>query len=333
MDTLKVRFADLDQGFPGILDQKEFFINLLKQRFDLLVLTDDNSEPDLLIYSWLGIDNFKWQNCIRVYYTMEMDYPDFNLCDYAIGLNKMMVEDRFLHFPSYIIYNDLLRKYENEKEKILNETELINRKFCSIVISNDKIRDNIFKNIYNNLSIYKNIDSGGKWNNNIGGPVADKLQFIKNYKFNLAIENSNFNGYVTEKLIEPLIVHSLPIYWGSNWVKEEFGTKGYINISDFNTLGNAIEYIKKVDSNDNLYLDLVLERPILPYTYSEWCNILLDFFENAIKKGKRCNRNMIMGRMYYEKKTYLQIRNSIPGRIYRKYKKILYSVKEKFKNG
>lgn len=333
MDRLRIRFADLDWGFPGTLDQREFFTNILKKKYDLEILTDDETEPDILIYSWLGIENFKWQNCIRIYYTMEMDYPDFNLCDYAIGLNNMIVEDRYLHFPSYIIYNNLLLKYERERDKeiVLNNQDLLNRKFCSVLISNDKIRDKIFHTIYSEIYKYKPIDSGGKWNNNVGGAVPDKLGFIKDYKFNLAIENSNFDGYVTEKLIEPLIVHSLPIYWGNEWVKKEFGTKGYINISDFNTLGNAIEYIKRVDTDDNLYLDLISQRPILPYTYTEWCEILLDFFDNIIKKGGRCNRNMIMGRMYYEKKTYLQIRNSIPGRIYRKYKKSLYSIREKFK--
>lgn len=45
-------------------------------------------------------------------------------------------------------------------------------------------------NLVNIISKYKNIDYGGAWRNNVGGPVLDKLKFLNNYKFNICCENS-----------------------------------------------------------------------------------------------------------------------------------------------
>ena len=42
-----------------------------------------------------------------------------------------------------------------------------------------------------------------------------KLSLLARYKFTLAFENSRAAGYVTEKLFQPLIAGSLPIYWGA----------------------------------------------------------------------------------------------------------------------
>lgn len=41
--------------------------------------------------------------------------------------------------------------------------------------------------------------------NNIGGRVTDKLDFLSNYKFNLAMENVSHDGYCTEKIIEGFV--------------------------------------------------------------------------------------------------------------------------------
>ena len=42
---------------------------------------------------------------------------------------------------------------------------------------------------------------GGKYNNNIGGRVLNKTKFLNSYKFSIAMENSNGDGYISEKII------------------------------------------------------------------------------------------------------------------------------------
>ena len=48
--------------------------------------------------------------------------------------------------------------------------------------------------------------------------VSNKMDFIKDYKFVISFENSSNPGYTTEKLIEPMLVNSIPIYWGNTEV-------------------------------------------------------------------------------------------------------------------
>ncbi|WP_281650799.1 glycosyltransferase family 10 [Helicobacter bilis] len=69
------------------------------------------------------------------------------------------------------------------------------------------------------LSKYKRVDSGGRWKNNIGGNVDDKIEWLKSYKFNLCFENSSYPGYLTEKLFDAFLAGCVPIYWGDTSLK------------------------------------------------------------------------------------------------------------------
>lgn len=316
---ITVRFEDLDPC-PAMRGQESFFVEVLSEKYDVRVLTGGVEEPDVLIYSWCGSNNIKWKNCIRIYYTIEMDYPDFNMCDYAIGLSEIALQNRFFHLPVYVVYNDLLRTYER-KERFVAGRESADRAFCSTVISNGTTRDPIYFDILNGLEAYRHVDSGGRFNNNIGRCVEDKIGFIKDYKFNLAVENTLCYGYVTEKLIEGLIAGTLPVYWGSDHVKEEFGTEGYININDFEDLPHALDYIKRVDNDEALYLSILQAKPRLPFSYKEWCGKLSAFLSNAIEEGKHVKYNMMFDKMYYERLSYYRMRNTLAGRLYRSYKR------------
>ena len=318
MKELTVRFEDLDHNHP-LMDAESFFVKVLSDKYRVKVLYEGDEEPDVLIYSWMGANNTKWRNSIRIYYTMEMDYPDFNICDYAVGLANIGLPERFMHFPHYVFYGNLLHKYERENNKLKSE-EALNRGFCSTVVSN-LYRNKIYHEMYTLLSEYKPIASGGKFNNNVGGSVTDKIEFIKNYKFNLAFENMNVDGYVTEKIMEAFVAQTIPIYWGSKQVKKEFGEGGYIDISDFSTLDNAINYIKKVDTDDELYMQILSHRAELQYSYDEWFRLLSDFLYNAIEYGKRTEPIMMNARIWGEKYVFYRLRESIPGRLYRWYKR------------
>ena len=316
---ITLQFADLDPCYP-MKEQKEFFIKILSRNFDVVVIDENsNEEPEILIYSWWGSNNYKWQDCIRIYYTIEMDYPDFNLCDYAIGLSEVKLEDRFFHLPVYVIYDNLLKKYEN-KEPIKLEKEFFYRKFCSTLISNGNFRDSIYYELLDFLNNYKKVYSGGKFNNNIGEIIDNKIKFLNQFKFNLAIENSNFEGYNTEKLIEAFIADTIPIYWGAKSIEKEFGSSGYINVSNFKNIKEAVNYIIEVNENCEKYLDILNNKPILNLNLEDWENKLSDFLVNAIKKGKRTNYKLMMSKMYYERLTFIRLRDSYLGRIYRKFK-------------
>ena len=316
MRNITVRIEDLDI-FPGLERQAEFFIDILRRRYDVTILTDKVQKPDILFFTCYGGNNLKWNNSIRIYYTAERDFPNYNLCDYAIGLSDIGIPNRFLHFPIYVFYNDLLRKYESIDPTDVDPNWALEREFCSTVVS-DPFRDRIYFDLFKKLNEYKTIASGGRLDNTTGFRVPDKLEFIKNYKFNLAFENMKAPGYVTEKLLEPFVARTVPIYWGSSdWAKKEFGEGGYIDISDFDTLDQAVEYIKKVDNDNDLYMQILRRGAQMSHTYEEWCNILLDYLTHIIEHGERiydCRRNY----SYNERSIYYRIRDNKLVQLYRK---------------
>ena len=71
--------------------------------------------------------------------------------------------------------------------------------------------------------------------NNVGGPVADKLAFISEYKFVIAFENSSYPGYTTEKILDPFLVCSIPVYWGNPLIENDFNKMAFLNYFDFDS--------------------------------------------------------------------------------------------------
>jgi hypothetical protein len=114
------------------------------------------------------------------------------------------------------------------------------------------------------------------------------MEFIRDYKFVMAFENSSYPGYTTEKIIEPMIVNSIPIYWGDPDISKDFNTKSFIHIEDTTDYNNAIEQIIEIDNDDEKFLSVVREpwfkENEVPKKLAE--DALIDFFEFIIEDSK-----------------------------------------------
>lgn len=73
--------------------------------------------------------------------------------------------------------------------------------------------------------------------------IEDKIQALGPYKFSIVIENCKQDGFFTEKLIDSLIVGTIPIYWGCSDVSEHFDPRGIIQFESLEQL----ERILKID--------------------------------------------------------------------------------------
>lgn len=68
-------------------------------------------------------------------------------------------------------------------------------------------------------------------NVNISNPVLNydnKVNVLKDFQYSVTIENSRQENYFTEKLIDCLVMKTIPIYWGCPNVSEFFDTTGWI---------------------------------------------------------------------------------------------------------
>jgi hypothetical protein len=67
------------------------------------------------------------------------------------------------------------------------------------------------------------------------------------YKFVLAMENKMYKGYITEKIINAFYSGAIPIYWGCNSVVQYFNKKAFINVNDFDTFEDCVNYVIQLD--------------------------------------------------------------------------------------
>ncbi len=58
-----------------------------------------------------------------------------------------------------------------------------------------------------------------------------------------------------EKIFEPMLVKTVPIYWGSNTAKDEFNPLSYIDVNNL-SIESAVERVIELDSNDDLYYEM-----------------------------------------------------------------------------
>lgn len=67
-------------------------------------------------------------------------------------------------------------------------------------------------------------------------PVDYKLTALKDYAFTIVIENTDYDYYFTEKLIDAFMTGTIPIYWGCPSIDKFFNTDGMLIFNDLNDL-------------------------------------------------------------------------------------------------
>ncbi|MEI6884482.1 MAG: glycosyltransferase family 10 [Bacteroidota bacterium] len=248
MKKLKLNFSDFDP-YNQFSKQENYFTRLLSKQYEVEI----SENPDLLFYSNYGKDFQKYQ-CTRIFFTVENLRPNYHECDYAFSFDLDPSEKHF-RFPSYCFYGNPYPYYgdpENltkpkDPEQIISQK----KKFCCFIVSNpfNKIRNTFF----HELSKYKQVDSGGRFLNNLGHVVSNKSDFLKEYKFAITFENESYPGYTTEKIFEAMQVNTIPVYWGNPFISSEFNTRSFINCHDLPDFKQAVDQIIRIDNDDALY--------------------------------------------------------------------------------
>ncbi|NTF08045.1 hypothetical protein G6L37_17915 [Agrobacterium rubi] len=131
-----------------------------------------------------------------------------------------------------------------------------------------------------------NIDVFGR---NING-FSDKTEVLSAYHYHIAIENSAYPNYWTEKISDPLLTLTYPIYYGSQNIGDYLDNRCF-NAIDINNPDSAISTIRKiVDANtaEKSRIDLDEARETILNQYNIF-NILSDYARElcASRPGKR----------------------------------------------
>lgn len=243
----------------------------------------DKYKPEYIIYDVFGRQhmNKEYNNSVKIAIFTENKIPDFNEADYAIGQAHINYLDRYLKFPAFLWYN--IKAIKKMREKVLHNP--LRTKFCAAVISNNKTSLRI--KFIKELNKYKKVDMGGKFLNNIGRPIKDKIEFLSSYKFSIAMENSEGDGYASEKIFDSLLSGTIPIYYGDYTIDEYINPKSFILIKNERNIKEKIEYIKEIDNNSKKYINILKE------------NILI--YENIVEATLRDNNEFLYNIFSQEK--------------------------------
>lgn len=269
-----LRFIDQDQFIPVITPDYDYYFAM------------ETIYKSQLFMRELGEAR---EDAIKILFCGEAVYPDMNLFDYALFIsNYYKVEDRIIYLPllelnrGYVFAN--IDELDNSKsgrkaEEILSEKN----KFCNFIYSNAKaheMRDRLFHEICR----YKKVDSLGKHLKNADiccgteglNWEQESIEMKRSYKFSIAAENARFAGYTSEKIMTSMMANTIPIYFGNPYIGEEYNSKAFINITDYNDVDAVLERIITIDQDDELFCEIMKE----PWRTEEQihnCN-------NAIKK-------------------------------------------------
>lgn len=281
-NTIQQWYTKLIDIFTGLFESYEVSSNI-------------SEETDIVLYS--PFDNLNINNTQPLYVVIHGEKTEFkSLCDICINTVKKKNHPFSIYFPQ--LFSSLWERRQAYKTFPIRDKT----KFCAYMYSYDmKYRVDLF----NFISTYKPVDALGKscsqrtetdrfvYNKDITyNDIA--VEKYSEYKFVLALENGLADGYITEKLINPIIAGSIPIYIGPKDAFDIINKKRVIYVYDFPSLTSLVEYIKTVDTDPVLYQSIVNEN-IFTGTLT-WDNFEMYLKENLKKSLGFQSRNIFIGK-------------------------------------
>lgn len=229
--------------------------------------------PDFLFYSVYGkraLDP-RYDRCAKIFSCQENFRAPWPECDYALT-GDYSDFPKHLRYPVYATElfafrntpplrypcPSLVKNPKTDWKKVLE----YKTSFCNFVYSNKCWRDprtagecglELRVKFFGLLSKYKRVDAAGRVCNNTGHQVQDKLPYVERFKFTIAFENASYPGYVTEKLVDPMFALSVPIYWGSPEVADDFNPASMV-VATGRRLGDVVDEVAALDQDDEAYL-------------------------------------------------------------------------------
>ena len=297
---IKIRFTDMPFGFDA---ENNCYMQALRKHYSVEI----SEKPDFVFYSVFGTEFIQFFNSVRIFLALEPVLPNFNDCDYAIGTSKLSFEGRYFRTPPFTDYGE-----DALWESLLEEREVsaedAKRKFCNFIYSNENNGEGarLRKRFCRELMKYRHVDCPGSVLNNMENVIEpryfdgshfseksfnsrwiwSKLEFLQNYKFGIAFENSAMPGWTTEKLIHPMMAKNIPIYWGNPDVAEYFNPKSFINCADYgDDFSAVIQRILELDQDEEQYLDMLSQCPLSDAYPLHWKNDMAEYLSEIIDSG------------------------------------------------
>lgn len=249
------KILDIDQSNASSNDiivycnQKDFTqINAFKIFVDGEPDSLVNLEADIIIttkYEKKLLPNFKNQQIIYIP-LYSLTFSECNLSPYLLLNKKIHVKTKFCAYAnSNCNKNSSGVKLREEFFDILNKYHKVD--VLGRCHGYTKIEDiNMIKKAYKTTQINEN------W-------ISRNIKLYEPYKFVIAFENNPIDGYISEKIIIPMLAGAIPIYYGSKDVAEHFNINSIINARDYFSMHDLALDVLDLHNNNSRYQKKIKE--------------------------------------------------------------------------
>lgn len=268
--TKKVYFNGFWSGFfertnPVHVD---FFIKLLEDIFQENIVVGNIDDSDILfetIFEESKLDSRSWKYTFL--FSGESRLNKFT-DRYNIVFCSKKNSANIINVPEFIpyLYCNYSIDYLENKDRFIKEENKSPIAITSI-ISNPSFNERNF--LLQTLMQQLPIANFGSVMNNVGGKLQFEYNtlffnnFLKQFKFILAFENSIDETYITEKVFHGLLSGIIPIYYGSKNITDYINKERIIIIEDLSesSIKKVINKIQYLLNNKEAY-DAMIRKPI-----------------------------------------------------------------------
>lgn len=288
--NLRLAFVDFWSGFNP---RHNIVTAALEPYYNL---QEDRTDPDFLFFSNYGLHHLQYTDCVKIFYTGENLAPDFNQCDYAVSACRSDFSGRNLYLPPCFLGCSA----DSGATLPPVKPEMAHRQFCSFIYSQDSVGEGsrFRRSFCEQLSTqYARVTCPGRVLHNTDAPElaargdvdnwnSSKIAYLSKFKFNIAFENSNAPGYITEKLSDCFLGNTVPIYRGSCGNPAPFPKEAMICANDFPTTEALIARIREVNENDDLYLSILASNPFRHGMNTDTAEMLANYLLPILAKER-----------------------------------------------
>ena len=294
-------------------ENDSYFIDFITHNIDTVKLVSYNENPDILIASVCGniniIKNSK-AKCKLFYYGENLNrYPPYNneqllldTFDLIVGFKETNIEKKQIRFPLWLIYykyynyapdNNLITYIENKYIENKNKTKTL---FATLVARHDMYgQRTILCNAIDNYNATTNTDTHththtkilypGQFRNNtksIGPGSKAKTNYISQGIYNICPENSAYEGYFTEKILQALEAGTIPLYWAIDLPEKGLIHEHKYCFCNINNPNELKEQINKAMSQPDYYLEGNVFTDEAPSILSKYYTTLISNIKNKL---------------------------------------------------
>jgi hypothetical protein len=257
--------------WPGFIEKRDanhigfFELLFLRTKLRNFEITNDINKANVLLDSGKPDDTIrnykKWK--YKFNFVGEPVLPDAD--KYDVVLTSVNNVQNIVDLPLVIMYIHC----NNFLPRLINRPTItrIPDNFCSFIVTNHKCQTR--NKMFELLNKYKKVNSMGRFANNVGYTLDypywsnNYLDVIGNHKFMICFENTKMETYSTEKIANPYIARTIPIYWGTHNIKNIFNPDSMLFLEDETdeSFEKLINRVIELDNDNEKYLEFIY-RPI-----------------------------------------------------------------------